>query len=271
MKLKNTLSAVFIVLFSMILTAQTEKEVEVEIVIIDNDGSEQLVKSDGENEVVILKDLDFIAFHSEIDKENIHFYKLKSEDSNRAFLGITPAQNIKDIDGVMVHKVHLNTSAERLGLQTGDIIYQFNQQKITRFPELVTAISMVKPDDTVHIKYRRDGKKIISKGAIGRRNEVAIHNIIKKYNIDTDYMDAVDIHKNNGTDDILFLEIDTGNKEPIHIKLYDKHNTLIHKEKVKQGKSTSKKKIEIKTGNDGPYYLVLEQNGKIIYEGNVGN
>lgn len=82
--------------------------------------------------------------------------------SSSAYLGIT-AQTVTDEytkgfgmpSGVNITAVSSGSPAEKCGLQTGDIIYEFNGKTVTDITELQKMIAKLQPGDTVKIGYYR--------------------------------------------------------------------------------------------------------------------
>lgn len=60
--------------------------------------------------------------------------------------------------GVRISGVLPESSAERAGLKTGDIITQVNDQKVAEVEELVNAIRGKKPGDVIIVRYDRGGQ-----------------------------------------------------------------------------------------------------------------
>jgi len=64
-----------------------------------------------------------------------------------------------------------DSAAERIGLEEGDIILEFNNQKITRENSLVKLITKYKPGDRVTLKYRQGDEEKIAEIVLGERSE----------------------------------------------------------------------------------------------------
>lgn len=64
-----------------------------------------------------------------------------------------------------------DSAAEKAGLKQGDIILEFNGEKITSDNSLVKIISKYSPEDTVSLKYLRDREEITVEVELGERHE----------------------------------------------------------------------------------------------------
>lgn len=81
-----------------------------------------------------------------------------------ALLGVVTKENEK---GVEVAEVQKESSAEKAGLQKGDIITKVGDQKMEKPGDLVKAITEKKPKDEVEITYLRNGKESKVKTQLG--------------------------------------------------------------------------------------------------------
>ena len=78
--------------------------------------------------------------------------------NNSAKIGITPARSFKG-EGVMIETVSPVSLGAALGLQTGDIIVELNNQAIHDFDELVGTLQQYAVGDEASITILRNGKK----------------------------------------------------------------------------------------------------------------
>lgn len=86
----------------------------------------------------------------------------------KALLGVT-SESTKD--GAKITTVSKNSSAEKAGLQSGDIITGVGAKNIDSRESLSEAIAAQKPGDEVEIQYLRDGKKKKTKAELGSTNQ----------------------------------------------------------------------------------------------------
>jgi membrane-associated protease RseP (regulator of RpoE activity) len=77
---------------------------------------------------------------------------------NSAKIGITPARSFKG-KGVMIETVVPTSLGAALGLQTGDVIVELNNNAINEFDELVGTLKMYTVGDEANITFLRNGKK----------------------------------------------------------------------------------------------------------------
>lgn len=87
------------------------------------------------------------------------------QNSGSAFLGVLTA---KTDEGAVINNVLDNTSAEKAGLKTGDIITKVNDKEIASPSDLKDAIRDQKPGDEITITYLRDDKKKTVKLELGK-------------------------------------------------------------------------------------------------------
>jgi membrane-associated protease RseP (regulator of RpoE activity) len=77
---------------------------------------------------------------------------------NSAKIGITPARSFKG-EGVMIETVVPTSLGAALGLQTGDVIVELNNNEINDFDELVGTLQQYSVGDEANITFLRNGKK----------------------------------------------------------------------------------------------------------------
>lgn len=92
---------------------------------------------------------------------------MQHPESKRAFLGVYYDVNKED-KGVSITRVIEGTSAEKMGLESGDIIERFNGEDVN-FQSLGKLIREMEPGEKVKLSVVRDGKKKTLKGKIGER------------------------------------------------------------------------------------------------------
>lgn len=77
---------------------------------------------------------------------------------NSAKIGITPARSFKG-KGVMIETVVPTSLGAALGLQTGDVLIELNNNEINEFDELIEILRMYSVGDEANIYFLRNGKK----------------------------------------------------------------------------------------------------------------
>lgn len=83
-----------------------------------------------------------------------------SDNSNRAFLGVTTESTEKDGQkGAEIHEISKNSAASKANLKVGDIITRVDEIKVDGPQSLAEAIHKYKPEDKVSVTFLRDGKE----------------------------------------------------------------------------------------------------------------
>jgi serine protease Do len=67
---------------------------------------------------------------------------------------------LDDLSGAYVESVVAGTPAEKLGLQKGDVIIEFEGREINTAGELQEMVSLKRPGEEISITYRRNGKEV---------------------------------------------------------------------------------------------------------------
>ncbi len=86
----------------------------------------------------------------------------------RTFLGV---ETEKTNEGVTITNVIKGSSAEKAGLQNGDIITKLDDTKITSPEDLMKVVRSYKPDNEIKVSYSRDNKKKDVKVKLGKTKE----------------------------------------------------------------------------------------------------
>jgi len=181
--MKSLFSLLAIVMISAVSFAQVQKKNHVTIIKIDTSSTGQIdtliFNFEGdqlENMKDIMKqfpeiDLSIMdtAFNFNFDN-NFQMPEVKGfpmpdgmpfgfgAPDNSAKIGITPARSFKG-KGVMIETVIPTSLGAALGLQTGDIIVELNQNEINEFDELIVILQMYNVGDEANITFLRNGKK----------------------------------------------------------------------------------------------------------------
>lgn len=66
---------------------------------------------------------------------------------------------LERVEGVLIQRVRLNTTASIAGLQAGDVITSVNSTSIKTMPELQEQIARYRPGDIISLEYIRNGVK----------------------------------------------------------------------------------------------------------------
>ena len=237
-----------------------------------------------------------LMFHDD-KKEAMSLEELKS----KPFLGITPVEKAVDISGVMIFEVIKGTSAERLGLQTGDVIYDINGNLIEDFKELAEVLKPMTPNDDITIKFKRDGVRKEVSGKLGNRSEANKnkHYMMKEYHYDSDEMINVEVHLHQISDneiemlskksglnlsesqemddvDILIspnpndgsfeLEFSSSDRTPISVMVYDLNGKEVYLKKEIAFDGNYKESVSLDNNESGAYFLIISQGDKVLTE-----
>ncbi len=80
---------------------------------------------------------------------------------------ILESMGLDDIKGALIADVSPNSPADKAGLKRGDIVTEFNGNKIDEFSDLTKLVGVVPPGSTSELKVIRDGKTINVKVTLG--------------------------------------------------------------------------------------------------------
>lgn len=90
-----------------------------------------------------------------IDKTLDYYFKIDSENAERAFLGITKDTECK---GVVVGSVIKSSTAEEMGLKKGDEIVAVDKSSVESFQAIIDLLKTKKPGESISVEVNRDGK-----------------------------------------------------------------------------------------------------------------
>jgi len=131
------------------------------------------------------ENLDFPNFNGDINifefsPENGESFQWNSnENSNKAFLGVSPGSNCTDqTKGVPIGQISPNSTAEEMGIKEGDIIEDINGEDVNTFNEIADLIGQMSPGDAIRVSITRDGKKEKLKGELGAKKSTGFDSYI---------------------------------------------------------------------------------------------
>ena len=113
----------------------------------------------------------------------------KAEGAARGWLGVyiqdvTPelmeAMDLKSLKGVLINDVIDDSPADEAGLERGDVVIEFNQEKIVDADQFVKLVRKIKPDDLANIVVIRDGEEKTIEVKIGKRKKEDIYGLTVK-------------------------------------------------------------------------------------------
>lgn len=132
-------------------------------------------------------------------KEHHHHHKMMQEHaeirSNKPFLGVVVVGLNEEIaqekglavkTGLYLKEVVKESSAEKAGLQAGDVVTSFNGASVNSHDELIEALKSLKVNDQVKIEYIRNNQTLSSMATLGQRTHTSNgyghghHNMHKK-------------------------------------------------------------------------------------------
>ncbi len=108
---------------------------------------------------------------------------LKDGSVTRGYLGVLPQNISPDLaesfgldttDGVLIAEVVEGTPADEAGLKRGDVIVEFNDQKITNESQFRNLVALIPPGKKVSFIIIRDGKQKKLQAKIGNREDAPI-------------------------------------------------------------------------------------------------
>ncbi len=157
-----------------------------------------------------------IIVAEESDNEAPFRFKAGYESGSRAFLGVTSGGSSEG-KGAMVGRVIEGGSAEQMGLKEGDIITQFDGEKIFNFSMLREAVREARAGENVSLKIERDGKRKNIKGTIGEKQDDDIHSFFFD-NGEHEYYNEFDSEKLENMLEELEIELENLDGQNFHFE-----------------------------------------------------
>jgi hypothetical protein len=116
-------------------------------------------KGKGSKEMAFLRgDTDFVRTHEGMKSE--------SANTNKASLGV----QIDDTDdGVIIKDIEEGSAAAKAGLRRGDVILKINNKYIFTSKGLIQALRPFNPNESIKVKYIRDGKEMSANATLKAR------------------------------------------------------------------------------------------------------
>lgn len=117
-----------------------------------------------------------LSFSIPIDVAMDIYEQLKTNgEVSRAYLGIYPQdidRNLAEVyklarpQGALLTRVSPDSPAQKAGLKTGDIILEYNDNKIMRASDLLNLINRARPNDSFKAQIQRNGKALLINGKL---------------------------------------------------------------------------------------------------------
>ena len=125
----------------------------------------------------------------------------------KPFLGVTLEEEFDE--GIKVTEIVKNSTAEAIGLKSGDIITKINSNKITSFENLKTELSKIEVGEQITVSYLREGKKNEVSGELKSRADTkSMESFVKSYRFD---FDEDNYHQNAFFSDEIRINISINN------------------------------------------------------------
>lgn len=161
-----------------------------------------------------------------------------AKDAKRGWLGVTlqdigsdmaESLGLPDHDGVLIVKVMEDSPAEKAGLADGDVILEFDGQKLADYKALTKVVRAASPGDKVPVVVMRDGKKQEFVVELGERERntwvfagddgkrVKIERLHEKLRQLHDDEDVLVWHDRDGDDEINVMVKDLAGLEGLHL------------------------------------------------------
>ncbi len=111
-------------------------------------------------------------FHFDFDDEGEHHpYKGNGMHRGGPFLGITQERSSED-GGVLVSRVIEESTAEEMGMESGDLIVEFNGSDVHDMADLKRLLGDAEVGDEVKVEVEREGKRKKLKGTLKEQPEM---------------------------------------------------------------------------------------------------
>lgn len=126
---------------------------------------------------------DYPNSEMELDENGMRIYEFHMEDENlwpgmveeneKAFLGVSPSYECTENgqEGVLIDNVTPNSTAELMGIQSGDRITKIFKDDVNSFEELAHMIKNLNKGDEIKVELIREGKKLKFKGELGAKSD----------------------------------------------------------------------------------------------------
>lgn len=119
----------------------------------------------------------------------IPFQIERAQGAARGWLGVyiqsitsemMEAMDLKSLKGVLVNDVIDKSPAEKAGLERGDVVVEFNDDRVVDADQFTKLVRGTKPDDVVNVTVIRDGDKNVIEVKMGKRKQSDIYKLTVK-------------------------------------------------------------------------------------------
>lgn len=218
-------------------------------------------------------------------------------DDNRPFLGVKPGSDVER--GVQIGEVIKESSAEKMGLEAGDVVTKMDGIEVNSFDELAKVIRERKAGESVEIEYLRNGNANKTIGELGTRENHHVvkrifrsapdmwrdEEIVKEVSVVIELKDctkeeeemleepaAVDFNKSlplnkiefapNPSDGLFNLAFDLPKKQDTRVMIFDQAGRKVFEELLVNFSGSYKNQIDISAQPSGVYFLIIAQQDK---------
>ncbi len=126
-------------------------------------------------------------------------YDIEESDTDHPFLGVRPADDDEDMDGVAVEIVEKST-AEEMGLKVGDVITSINGFPVLDWEDVTTAVQNTKPGEAIEVQFLRDEKALSAKGKVKSYDDLYPDGESGNWNLDIDWDEMGNVSISEGDD-----------------------------------------------------------------------
>lgn len=179
---------------------------------------------------------------------------------------------LASIQGALVQQVTDDSPAEKAGLKGGDVIIAFNGENLDDSSDLRNAVGLIMPGTDADITYIRDGKRRTSRitvEAVKDERMVLDESVADEIPSMESFSGATitdipsDMDLRDGDDGVYISAVRPGSRAA---RSGLEEGVIIRR--INRTEITDLKSFEVfLENNDGPYALVVEQNGRTAYLG----
>jgi hypothetical protein len=266
-------------------------------VTIEGTLDENAVPDENQKSVVIVKTIDYAGPNATQKPDNWysgggghHAYAYATVNvggerrSNCAALGVF-ANADRGGDGAHINKLIDQGAAQEAGLLVGDVITSIDQNVVTDFPTLFSALSNYRPGDRVSVRYMRDGKALKTKVTL--KDWAEIPGFEDKAPADCgkpadDGKDQTDVdNPPSGVNDIQSLKLEDARiypnpsdgvfsfsfnttPGPLTVSITDVNGQVVYRDLNENATGSYQNDINIKDLPQGNYIITVNQGDKIF-------
>jgi serine protease Do len=166
---------------------------------------------------------------------------------------------INETNGFYVGKVTKNSGAERSGIKKGDIIVKIDNNDISSYSDMQNVINTKRPNDKVHVTFRRDGKTMNVPVTLTKTEFITT----EFKGIELENLDAADKKKFRVNYGVKIKEINNENLAPYYNEL--KGNIILSVDNIQATDiETVSKLLNNRDENQSARIEMINKDGQII-------